>query len=64
MFLVRTFCLVREFTHGSELHCNCILSGGRGNAGGQHHHRILMDKYHPGYFGKVKYIYTTHCLST
>ncbi|KAK3275090.1 60S ribosomal protein L27a-3 [Cymbomonas tetramitiformis] len=26
---------------------------GRGNAGGQHHHRILMDKYHPGYFGKV-----------
>eukprot|EP01116_Phalansterium_solitarium_P011589 TRINITY_DN27316_c0_g1_i1.p2 TRINITY_DN27316_c0_g1~~TRINITY_DN27316_c0_g1_i1.p2 ORF type:complete len:148 (-),score=22.63 TRINITY_DN27316_c0_g1_i1:42-485(-) len=27
--------------------------GGRGNAGGQHHHRILMNKYHPGYFGKV-----------
>lgn len=27
--------------------------GGRGNAGGFHHHRILMDKYHPGYFGKV-----------
>ncbi|OMH84820.1 60S ribosomal protein L28 [Zancudomyces culisetae] len=27
--------------------------GGRGMAGGQHHHRILMDKYHPGYFGKV-----------
>ena len=27
--------------------------GGRGNAGGQHHHRIMMDKYHPGYFGKV-----------
>merc|ERR1712146_379953 len=26
---------------------------GRGNAGGQHHHRILFDKYHPGYFGKV-----------
>lgn len=25
---------------------------GRGNAGGQHHHRINMDKYHPGYFGK------------
>eukprot|EP00606_Chrysophyceae_sp_TOSAG23-5_P000747 GSChrysophyteH2.ASY1.ANO1.1673.1 assembled CDS len=24
--------------------------GGRGNAGGQHHHRILFDKYHPGYF--------------
>jgi len=22
-------------------------------AGGQHHHRIMMDKYHPGYFGKV-----------
>lgn len=27
--------------------------GGRGLAGGQHHHRINMDKYHPGYFGKV-----------
>ena len=26
---------------------------GRGNAGGLHHHRILMDKFHPGYFGKV-----------
>jgi large subunit ribosomal protein L27Ae len=25
---------------------------GRGNAGGMHHHRILMEKYHPGYFGK------------
>ena len=28
--------------------------GGRGNAGGQHHHRIMMDKYHPGYFGKAR----------
>lgn len=28
--------------------------GGRGNAGGEHHHRINMDKYHPGYFGKVR----------
>lgn len=27
--------------------------GGRGNAGGMHHHRTLFDKYHPGYFGKV-----------
>jgi large subunit ribosomal protein L27Ae len=27
--------------------------GGRGNAGGQHHHRIWFDRYHPGYFGKV-----------
>jgi large subunit ribosomal protein L27Ae len=32
--------------------------GGRGNAGGQHHHRMLMDKYHPGYFGKVSYALT------
>lgn len=22
-------------------------------AGGQHHHRTNMDRYHPGYFGKV-----------
>ena len=46
--------------------------GGRGNAGGQHHHRIMMDKYHPGYFGKVgmrtfhllrnrDYTYTINC---
>nr|XP_025730129.1 60S ribosomal protein L27a-like [Callorhinus ursinus] len=27
--------------------------GGRGNAGGMHHHRINFDKYHPGYFEKV-----------
>ncbi|KAJ8778883.1 hypothetical protein J1605_013117 [Eschrichtius robustus] len=27
--------------------------GGRGNAGGMHHHRINFDKHHPGYFGKV-----------
>merc|ERR1712071_35032 len=27
--------------------------GGRGLAGGQHHHRINFDKFHPGYFGKV-----------
>lgn len=29
--------------------------GGRGNAGGQHHHRINFDKYHPGYFGKASF---------
>ena len=28
-------------------------AGGRGLAGGQHHHRINFDKFHPGYFGKV-----------
>jgi large subunit ribosomal protein L27Ae len=22
-------------------------------AGGQHHHRTLLDKFHPGYFGKL-----------
>lgn len=27
--------------------------GGRGLAGGLHHHRTNFDKYHPGYFGKV-----------
>merc|ERR1711990_1113299 len=43
--------------------------GGRGKAGGQHHHRTLMDKYHPGYFGKVgmRYFHKTqnkfHCPS-
>mmetsp|Transcript_15919 Transcript_15919/g.27906 ORF Transcript_15919/g.27906 Transcript_15919/m.27906 type:complete len:148 (+) Transcript_15919:105-548(+) len=40
---------------------------GRGNAGGMHHKRILFDKYHPGYFGKVgmRYFHKTqnkfHC---
>jgi len=27
--------------------------GGRGNAGGTHHHRINFFKYHPDYFGKT-----------
>ncbi|KAG2381901.1 hypothetical protein C9374_005693 [Naegleria lovaniensis] len=27
--------------------------GGRGMAGGQHHHRIWVDRFHPGYFGKI-----------
>jgi large subunit ribosomal protein L27Ae len=41
--------------------------GGRGNAGGQHHHRINFDKYHPGYFGKVgrgieSYYFVNSCL--
>nr|XP_010908950.1 putative F-box/LRR-repeat protein At5g54820 [Elaeis guineensis] len=27
---------------------------GRCNTGGMHHHRILSDKYHPGYFGKLR----------
>ena len=26
--------------------------GGRGNAGAEHHHRILMQKWHPGHIGK------------
>lgn len=41
--------------------------GGRGNAGGMHHHRTNFDKYHPGFFGKVgmRYFHKTqqkfHC---
>ena len=27
--------------------------GGRGLAGGMHHERANMNKYHPGYFGKI-----------
>lgn len=36
--------------------------GGRGQAGGQHHHRTNLDKYHPGYFGKVgmRYFHRTN----
>jgi ribosomal protein L15 len=31
-------------------------------AGGQHHHRTNIDKYHPGYFGKVgmRYFHKTN----
>ena len=31
-------------------------------AGGQHHHRTNLDKYHPGYFGKVgmRYFHRVH----
>ena len=27
--------------------------GGRGMAGGKHHHRIYLDRFHPGYYGKL-----------
>jgi len=27
--------------------------GGRGKAGGMHHERIMMNKYHPGFYGKT-----------
>ena len=37
--------------------------GGRGNSGGQHHHRIMFDKYHPGYFGKVRTVMIAVLLS-
>eukprot|EP00766_Chilomastix_caulleryi_P000701 gnl/Chilomastix_caulleri/168.p1 GENE.gnl/Chilomastix_caulleri/168~~gnl/Chilomastix_caulleri/168.p1 ORF type:complete len:150 (+),score=42.43 gnl/Chilomastix_caulleri/168:43-492(+) len=26
--------------------------GGRGKAGGEHHNKLVMDLYHPGFFGK------------
>jgi len=28
-------------------------SGGRGQCGGLQHHRVLFDKFHPGFFGKI-----------
>ncbi|KAI3641388.1 hypothetical protein MIR68_000518 [Amoeboaphelidium protococcarum] len=36
--------------------------GGRGLAGGMHHERTNMDKFHPGYFGKVgmRYFHKTN----
>ena len=27
--------------------------GGRGKAGGMHHERIMMNKFHPGFYGKL-----------
>ena len=38
--------------HGRVGKHRCHPSG-RGKAGGLHHLRILFDKFHPGYFGKV-----------
>jgi large subunit ribosomal protein L27Ae len=50
----------RNSQSNDNLYMLCVIlgkhrkhPGGRGNAGGQHHHRINFDKYHPGYFGKV-----------
>lgn len=43
-----SYCFLITFAGKARKH-----PGGRGNAGGQHHHRINFDKYHPGYFGKV-----------
>ncbi|CAD7669075.1 unnamed protein product [Nyctereutes procyonoides] len=43
-----------QVSHGhSRIGKHRKYPGGRGNAGGMHHHRINFDKYHPGYFGKV-----------
>lgn len=42
------FCLIVVITGKHRCH-----PGGRGNAGGQHHHRTLFDRFHPGHFGKV-----------
>merc|ERR1711939_379584 len=44
---------VKMPTHLSKTGKHRRHPGGRGLAGGQHHHRTNMDKYHPGYFGKV-----------
>jgi len=35
--------------------------GGKGNAGGQHHLRVMFDRFHPGYFGKrgMRYFHKT-----
>ncbi|XP_073098875.1 large ribosomal subunit protein uL15x-like [Elaeis guineensis] len=34
--------------------------GGCDDAGGMHHHRVLCDDHHPGYFGKVGKRYFHH----
>jgi large subunit ribosomal protein L27Ae len=38
---------------GGRIGKNRKHPGGRGMAGGQHHLKTNMDKYHPGYFGKI-----------
>lgn len=38
---------------GGRVGKNRKHSGGRGNAGGLTHMRTAMDRYHPGYFGKI-----------
>ena len=38
---------------GGRIGKNRKHSGGRGMAGGLTHNRTAMDRYHPGYFGKI-----------
>jgi len=38
---------------GGRIGKNRKHSGGRGNAGGLTHNRTAMDRYHPGFFGKI-----------
>jgi len=38
---------------GGRVGRNRKHSGGRGNAGGLTHNRTAMDRYHPGFFGKI-----------
>ncbi|XP_069928618.1 large ribosomal subunit protein uL15-like [Oryctolagus cuniculus] len=46
--------LCGHMSHGhSRISIHQKHPGGRGNAGGVHHHRSNFDKYHPGYFGKL-----------
>lgn len=53
-------CIIHVSRHACAKYLICSSGkhrkhpGGRGNAGGMHHHRINFDKYHPGYFGKVR----------
>nr|XP_023018823.1 60S ribosomal protein L27a-like [Leptinotarsa decemlineata] len=45
--------LREHVSHGHDRICKHRKQpGGCDNAGGMHHHRINIDKYHPGYFGK------------
>uniref|UniRef100_A0A2K5ETN5 Large ribosomal subunit protein uL15 n=1 Tax=Aotus nancymaae TaxID=37293 RepID=A0A2K5ETN5_AOTNA len=52
--LRKTWKLRGHMSHGhSHIGKHRKHPGGRGSAGGMHHHRINLDKYHPGYVGKV-----------
>ncbi|XP_054428607.1 60S ribosomal protein L27a-like [Pteronotus mesoamericanus] len=52
--LRKTLKLQGHMSHGhSHISKHREHSGGQGNAGGWHYHRINFNKHHPGYFGKV-----------
>merc|ERR1719352_448918 len=53
MAVVKSHAKKTRSLRGAVSHGHGRIGKHRKHSGGQHHHRIMWDKYHPGYFGKV-----------